>query len=74
MIVTFLNISKSIYEYHKKHPAKDRDIDIREEVKRLFYEGHATWGYRRIYAKLRSKNICVSEKRVRRVMKKKDLK
>ena len=73
MIVTFLNISKSIYEYHKKHSAKDRDIDIREEVKRLFYEGHATFGYRRICAKLRSKNIYVSEKRVRRVMKQEGL-
>ena len=73
IIVTFLNISKSTYEYHKKHPAKDKDTDIREEVKRLFNEGHATLGYRRICAKLRSKNIYVSEKRVRRVMKQEGL-
>ena len=73
-VASFLNISKSTYEYNKNRLSVNRDDDIRDKVKEIFFEGKCTWGYRTIWAKLRRENIFASEKRVRRVMSEEGLK
>lgn len=72
-VTAFLRISRSSYECHRARPGRDRDADIRSEVRRLFGEGRRAWGYRTVWARLRAGGTPASEKRVRRVMREEGL-
>lgn len=72
-ITAFLRISKSSYEYHRARLGRDRDADIRAEVRAIFEEGGRVWGYRAVWARLRAAGTRASEKRVRRVMREEGL-
>lgn len=72
-ITDFLKISKSSYEYHKRRLGSDRYAHLRGEVRELFEESAQTFGYRRIWAKLRRRGERVSEKVVRRIMREEGL-
>jgi len=68
-ITAFLGISKSSYEYHRKRLGRpDRRAAVRARVAELFWENGARYGYRGIWASLRSEGVRVSEKVVRRIM------
>ena len=74
-ITGFLRISKSSYEYWRPRVAapRDRDVDIRDRVVRIFREGSGCWGYRTVWARLRREGVRASEKRVARVMREEGL-
>ena len=68
VILNFWNISKSTYEYNRARLNVDKDAQFRALICEIFYDSNSTFGYRRIWAKLREKGVRVSEKRVRRIM------
>ena len=72
-ITAFLRISRGSYEYHRARLGRDRDADIRSEVRRVFGKGEGAWGYRTVWARLRREGVVASEKRVRRVMREEGL-
>lgn len=70
-----LDISRSSYYYqHQALARPDRDDAYREQIKNAFTQNHEEYGYRRIHAVLNEMGICISEKRVRRIMKQEELK
>jgi len=70
-----LNISRSSYYYQHQAVSKpDRDEKYNEQIKTIFSDNHKEYGYRRIHAVLHEMGIIISEKRVRRIMKKEELK
>ena len=72
-VTAFLRISRSSYEYHRARLGRDRDADIRSEVRRVFGEGEGAWGYRTVWPRLRREGVVAIEKRVRRVMREEGL-
>ena len=74
-VTAFLRISKSSYEYHRARMGRrrDRDADIRAEVRRLFEASGRSRGYREVWARLRGEGVRASEKRVPRVMREEGL-
>lgn len=74
-VTAFLRISKSSYECHRARMGRrrDRDADIRAEVRRLFEASGRSRGYREVWARLRGEGVRASEKRVLRVMREEGL-
>lgn len=69
-----MKLSRSSYYYQIKVLAiEDKYKYLHHEVVRIFFENKARYGYRRIHAELKKIGIIVSEKVVRRVMKKEGL-
>ena len=65
-----LNIVKSSYFYeHETLSKKDKYLDVRVTIKEIFADSRNTYGYRRIHYELKKKDIVLSEKVVRRLMK-----
>lgn len=79
--LTFLmprvGMAESTYHYQRARIAegRDPDADIRSEVRRIFDESGATYGYRRVKAEMDAGGALAgkSEKRVRRVMREEGL-
>ncbi|MEE8732307.1 MAG: IS3 family transposase [Eggerthellaceae bacterium] len=67
-ITGFLRISKSSYEYHRARLGRDKYADLRRQVREVFGEGRARWGYRTVRAQLLRRGTRASEKVVRRLM------
>jgi transposase len=67
-ITGFLRISKSSYEYHRARLGRDKYADLRRQVREVFEEGRARWGYRTVRAQLLRRGTRASEKVVRRLM------
>lgn len=69
-----LNIAKSSYCYQvialKKN---DKYSNLREKIRITFEESSKSYGYRRIHSEIRSSNITISEKVIRRIMKEEKL-
>jgi len=66
---------KSTYMYwQKRFDNENPDKDIEEKIKTLFEEHNGRYGYRRITATLRNSGIVINQKKVRRIMKKLELK
>ncbi len=72
-IIGFLRISKSSYEYHRGRHGTDKHAKLRADVREIFSDSKQTFGYRRIWAKLRRRGLCASEKVVRRIMREEGL-
>lgn len=53
---------------------ENKDHSIEESIRSIFNESMETYGYRRITAELHNRDIIVNQKKVRRIMKKLDLK
>ena len=66
-----VGLAKSSY-YYQLHAmeAPDKYAELREAIAGIFQESNATWGYRRIWGKLRTSEepVVVSEKVVRSIM------
>lgn len=68
-LLTFINIPKSSYCYHKKQLAlPDKYCDVRAQIVDIFEQNKRRYGYRRIHASLRNMGIVFSEKIVQRIM------
>jgi transposase InsO family protein len=62
-------MAKSSFFYHEKALQKlDKYIEIRKIIEQIFIDSRKTYGYRRIHAILKNKQIQLSEKVVRRIM------
>lgn len=69
-----LQIAKSSYCYQSKTALRpDKYEGVRKEITDIFSENYRAYGYRRIHSVLRSKNIHMSEKTVRRIMREEGL-
>ena len=65
-----LKIAKSSYFYeHEALSKEDKYLDIRVTIKGIFTDSRNTYGYRRIHHELKKKDIILSEKVIRRLMK-----
>jgi len=60
--------------WQKRFDSENPDKDIEKEIKSIFEEHNKTYGYRRITATLRESSMIINQKKVRRIMKKLDLK
>ena len=75
IILNSMHLSKSTYEYHKKKSdegisGRSSDADIEERVKEIFeVNGNCSRGYRFVHEVLANDGVVVSEKRIRRIMK-----
>ena len=68
-------ISKSDYYYTVKKKDKDeKNDDLMNMIISIFYGNYGIYGYRRISMELHRRGISVNEKKVRRLMKRMDLK
>ncbi len=68
-LLVLFGLSKSSYCYQRNAICKpDKDVRFRELIKTIFFEYHKEYGYRRIHAVLKRQGICLSEKRIRRIM------
>lgn len=71
LLLDVLHMSKSSYFYQKvAMSAPDKYADIRGKIKQAFDESSNRYGYRRIHAVLKNESVTISEKVVRRLMKK----
>lgn len=67
-------VAKSTYFYHMANMNKsDKDKEIREQIKSIFYENKGRYGYRRITLELRNRGFNVNHKKVQRIMKELEL-
>lgn len=65
-----LDLPKSSYYYQLSAMARcDKYARLRIQIKEIFHENRACYGYRRVWRKLNRQGIIVSEKIVRRLMK-----
>lgn len=68
-----LKMAKSSYEYQNKVMSIDKYASLRIDIRDIFLESYEAFGYRRIHAELINKNIRISEKVVRRIMKEENI-
>lgn len=74
LLLTFIDMPKSSYCYHKKQLAlPDKYSDIRTQIIDIFEENKRRYGYRRIHVLLKNRGIILSEKIVRRIMREENL-
>ena len=74
LLLEKLELAKSCYYYQEKVFAqKDKYLSFRKEIIKLFYENKSRYGYPRIHGLLSKKEIIISEKIERRIMKKEHL-
>ncbi len=60
--------------WQNRFNSENPDKDIEEKIKTVFEEHNGRYGYRRITATLKDSEIVINQKKVRRIMKKLDLK
>lgn len=73
-LLSFINIPKSSYCYHKKQLSlPDKYRDVRTKIINIFEKNKRRYGYRRIHASLKNIGIVLSEKIVRRIMREEKL-
>ena len=69
-LLDLLKLSKSSYEYNRNALLRiDKYYDQRISIKEIFIDSYKRYGYRRIHQELKKKNIILSEKVIRRIMK-----
>ena len=67
-------MARSTYYYHTKHPKADKHESTKQEIINIFNEHKGRYGYRRVYAIMRSKGICINHKTVQKLMRELGLK
>ena len=73
-LLTVFGMAKSSYCYQKAAMrAPDKYADLRIKIQVAFNRSRKTYGYRRIYSVLKSDNIRVSEKVIRKLMREDEL-
>lgn len=67
-----MKISKSSYFYQESAFKKpDKYTAVRKTLASIFNDNYQCYGYRRLYSEVRKQGLCLSEKVIRRLMKKK---
>lgn len=72
-IVRFLEIPRRTWYYHRTRLGTDRQARLRPLVREVFERSRGRYGYRHVHAALRARDIRVSKKAVRCVMREEGL-
>ena len=73
-LLPLFQISKSSYCYQRNDlRVPGKDTIFKESIRAIFTENHEEYGYRRVHAVLKKQGTCLSEKRVRRIMREEKL-
>lgn len=71
MLLKIAGISKSVYYYYINKKDKDeKNIDIIDKIKEIYYTNKRRYGYRRITLELKNQGFNINHKKVQRLMKK----
>lgn len=74
-LLEIAKLSKSTYFYEKhRDMLKEKEQEIKEQIKTIYYENKQRYGVRRITAILNANNLKINHKKVQRLMKQMDLK
>ena len=74
MLLKIAGISKSVYYYYiDKKDIDDKNKDIIEKIKEIYYANKGRYGYRRVTLELKNQGFNINHKKVQRLMKKLNL-
>ena len=74
MLLKIAGISKSVYYYYiNKKDIDEKNKDIIEKIKEIYYANKGRYGYRRVTLELKNQGLNVNHKKVQRLMKKLNL-
>lgn len=69
-MLDFFKVGKSTYFYNiNNYNKEDVDIDIKNEIIKIFNKHQGRYGYRRVTLALKNENLIVNHKKVKRIMK-----
>ena len=70
MLLEIAQLPRATFYYHlKQHKNPDKYASAKEEITAIYHENRGRYGYRRITAELRKRNIPLNHKTVQRLMK-----
>ncbi|WP_405350765.1 IS3 family transposase [Fusobacterium animalis] len=70
-LLKIAGISKSVYYYYiDKKDIDEKNKDIIEKIKRIYYANKGRYGYRRVTLELKNQGLNINHKKVQRIMKK----
>ncbi|WP_339009070.1 IS3 family transposase [Fusobacterium animalis] len=70
-LLKIAGISKSVYYYYiDKKDIDEKNKDIIEKIKEIYYANKGRYGYRRVTLELKNQDININHKKVQRIMKK----
>ena len=71
MLLKIARISRSVYYYYiNKKDIDEKNKDVIEKIKEIYYANKGRYGYRRITLELKNQGININHKKVQRLMKK----
>ncbi|WP_222703003.1 IS3 family transposase [Fusobacterium animalis] len=71
ILLKIAGISKSVYYYYiDKKDIDEKNKDIIEKIKEIYYANKGRYGYRRVTLELKNQDININHKKVQRIMKK----
>ena len=71
MLLKIAGISRSVYYYYiSKKDIDEKNKDVIEKIKEIYYANKGRYGYRRITLELKNQGININHKKVQRLMKK----
>ena len=74
MLLKIAEIAKSVYYYYiNKKDIDEKNINIIEKIKEIYYANSGRYGYRRVTLELKNQDININHKKVQRLMKKLNL-
>ncbi|WP_222702516.1 IS3 family transposase [Fusobacterium animalis] len=74
MLLKIAGIARSVYYYYiKKKDIDEKNTNIIEKIKEIYYANSGRYGYRRVTLELKNQDININHKKVQRLMKKLNL-
>ena len=74
MLLKIAGIARSVYYYYiNKKDIDEKNIDIIEKIKEIYYANKGRYGYRRVTLELKNQGFNINHKKVQRLMKKLNL-
>ena len=71
MLLKIAGISRSVYYYYiDKKDIDEKNKDIIEKIKEIYYANKGRYGYRRVTLELKNQGFNINHKKVQRLMKK----
>ena len=71
MLLKIARIARSVYYYYiNKKDIDEKNIDIIEKIKEIYYANKGRYGYRRVTLELKNQGFNINHKKVQRLMKK----
>ena len=70
MLLSIAQLPRATFYYHlKRMDRTDKHAEVKEEITAIYHENRGRYGYRRITAELRNRNLPLNHKTVQRLMK-----